>query len=104
MDGEGKGDDKRDKGNERCEVLVGIERLLAHQFSVDAVQSKQLPVGALFHYAAVFDDTDKVSILDRGQTMSNGNGSTASFTDDIVDGFLNQFLGFTVERRCGFIQ
>ena len=57
---------------------------------------------------ASFDDTsfvehaDEVGMLDGRETMGHDEGGT--FGHEVLEGFLNQFLGLGVECRGGLIQ
>jgi hypothetical protein len=82
--------------------VVLAQALQVDELGVPAVAVHQLGVGALLDDAALVEHVDNVGLLDRRQTMGNGNGRTA--LGGLVQSSLHHLFTLTVEGGCGLVK
>ena len=77
-------------------------KLTVVQFGVKTIFSKELSMGSLFDYMAVFHYKDNVRILNGRKTM--GYYKTCSALHHLLEGMLYFELCPCIDGRCGFVK
>jgi hypothetical protein len=69
-----------------------LQTLQRHELGIPPVPRHQLIMAALLDHAAPIDDVDDIRLLDRAETVGDGDGGSAARGE--IEGFLHDFFGF----------